>query len=195
MPNTPRLKVGLDMDGCLADFIGAFRNESALVLGRQILGEPENWDFSNWMSQEEMDRVFHRIHNIRNWFQNFVQPLPYVAMFLRRYCQENEVYFISTRSEGLGDPVQVQTQNWLRSVYVEFPTVIITKHKGEVAAALRLDVFLDDKPENLEDIKQHSPLTRLFLQDASHNQDSTIGKRISNFKEFVDESSRRPQGT
>jgi len=187
MSDTRRLKIGLDIDGCIADFIGAFRNEAAMVLDRQMLGEPVDWDFSNWMNTKEQSRIWNRIQNTENWFEKYPRPMPGVIANLRHLTRRHEIYFISNRIETKGDPVQVQTQFWLEALQVDFPTVIITKHKGAIAAALGLNIFLDDKPENLIDINNHLGTVKLFLQDSSHNQDATIGIRVHNFEEFIDE--------
>lgn len=179
------MKIGLDIDGVLADFIGAFRNEASWVLGRRITGEPANWDFSNWMTAEEQNKVWVRVRSTDNWFEKYPRPMPGVWENLYNLTAKHEVYFISARDNTAGDPVQVQTQHWLRGLKIEFPTVIITKTKGPIVAALKLDVFLDDKTQNLEDIQLSSPGTKLFLQNASHNQKDKIGIRIVNFKEFM----------
>ena len=184
-----RLKVGVDLDGVLANFTSAFKQEAEQVLDRRLEGSPVNWEMSNWMTDAEQTRVWNRIKASEDWFQLYVNPLPGVSRNIIHLDKYADPYFVSTRIQTAGKPIKVQSQIWLNELGVEYPTVVITKDKGLVCKALGIAAFIDDKPENLEDIAKESPSTQLFLQDASYNRDYKEPKgwtRVLTFEAFVD---------
>ena len=98
------------------------------------------------------------------------------------------VYFITNRRQGAGFPIEQQTQMWLSDLGIQFPTVIVTKDKGPIVAALELDVFVDDKYANMVSIEKHSPKTKLFFMTQPQNEELEIPKnwtRVNDFMSFV----------
>ncbi|MFB3855536.1 MAG: hypothetical protein ACE148_17190 [Vicinamibacterales bacterium] len=64
-----------------------------------------------------------------------------------------EVIFITQRPSTAGDTCQVQTQRWLERHGFARPSVFVIRgSRGRVAAALDLDVVIDDRPENSLDV-------------------------------------------
>lgn len=184
-----RPRVGVDIDGVLANFTSAFKQEAEQVLDRKLEGQPADWEMSNWMTEAEQTKVWNRIKASEDWFSLYVGPLPGVIRSITHLDKFADPYFISTRIQTAGKPIKVQSQVWLNELGIEFPTVIITKDKGIVAKALKLEAFVDDKPENLEDIAKESPTTKLFLLEASYNRSYKEPKgwtRVPTFEAFVD---------
>lgn len=99
-------------------------------------------------------------------------------------------YFITNRPDTAGDPAEIQTAKWLNlCLCVDYPTVIVAERKGPIIAALDLDYYIDDKPENCMDAAGYRPQCKTFLQDASHNKwfDDPRITRIPSFDSFVRE--------
>ena len=63
-----------------------------------------------------------------------------------------------------GDTTQVQSQRWLRAHGFELPSVMVMRgSRGKVAAALSLDVVIDDRPENCLDVMADSTAKPLLI--------------------------------
>jgi hypothetical protein len=64
-----------------------------------------------------------------------------------------EVIFVTQRPPSAGDTCQVQTQRWLAKHGFALPSVFVLRgSRGKLAAALDLDVVVDDRPENCLDV-------------------------------------------
>lgn len=182
-----RLNIGLDVDGVLADFISAFLKEAETLLGRKITGTQTTWDFEDSLtiSHSEVRRVWQRINDIPNWFFISVEAYPEVVNYLIWLTEHHNVYFITSRRHENGFTSERQTQMFLDNLGVQFPNVIANKEKGALAAALELDYFLDDYPENVESVERSSPKTRCYLLNRSYNADSRCN-RVGSFASFID---------
>lgn len=185
-----RLKLGIDVDGVLADFVSAFRLEAQTVLGREFPHFSSSWNFSNWnITKAEETKVWDHIEATDNWFYLYLNSLPGVSQNIPWLTNEHEVYFITTRIQTAGLPIQRQTEMYLSDLGVEFPTVIVTRDKGPIAAALQLDAFLDDKFENVARVAECSSKTKPYLMGASYNSSYEIPKRwkvVNCFQEFIE---------
>jgi len=188
-----RLKIGIDVDDVVIDFMEAFRKEAQTITGRELQGPPGSWDFANWgLTAEEEEAIWKHIYNTPNWFRECCcSPVEGVQELLPELCTNHEVYFITARREGIGEwSTQTQTAFTLESLGVIYPQVIVRKNKGQIVAALGLDIFIDDKPENLEDIHRWSNKTDLFIMNQSHNQKPVFEHwwyRVFSFTQFVRE--------
>jgi uncharacterized HAD superfamily protein len=183
-----RLKIGVDVDGVLVDFVAAFKKEAAQVLGREIIGEQTSWDFEDSLeiSQSEVSKVWDSIDATPDWFYLNAIAKPGVEHYLPWLTRAHDVYFITSRKQGAGLPVAYQTQLCLYELGVEFPVVIANTDKGETAAALELDAFVDDYIKNIERVCKVSPKTRVYIMDATYNKDfEGPFTRVTCFEDFA----------
>ena len=82
----------------------------------------------------------------------------------------HEVYFITSRP---GVFAKRQTEMWLQlnGFRWETPTVIVSWEKGLVAAGVNLDVFVDDKPDNLLKVRrQMGTRCSYYIVDYPYNR-------------------------
>mgnify|MGYP003345872589 CR=1 FL=1 len=64
-----------------------------------------------------------------------------------------EVIFLTQRPRSAGEVTQLQTQRWLAQHGFEFPSVFVLRgSRGKAAAALHVDIVLDDRPDNCLDV-------------------------------------------
>jgi hypothetical protein len=64
-----------------------------------------------------------------------------------------EVIFLTSRPETSGDTAQAQSHRWLSARGFTSPSVFVVHgSRGKIAAALALDVLVDDRPENCLDV-------------------------------------------
>ena len=195
-PRDNRMRIGLDVDGVLADFIGAFREIAQDVLHKPCQGPSGNWHFDKWgLTKEDVQKVWDKIEKISYFWEDLPLLSDVNVGDLKRLNRIARLFFITSRSAIGGQPVELQTAWWLnRKFNLIFPTVLVTdgsKEKGELAYALKLDYFIDDKRENCIDVVHCSPNTRVFVRDMSYNQDlgdyAEVITRVHSFDDFIKE--------
>lgn len=181
------MRIGIDIDDVLASFIPRFRKEC-----RELFGAPEediepvDWGCSNFgLSEAEINAVWRKINNTKN-FHETLETKP--DAWGLSHIQGHTLFFLTTRKQTRGDLVEAQTCRWLKDKFrLEFPTVIVSARKPELAAALELDVFIDDKPETCEAVKLARPECQVFLRNSSHNANHKESEgiiRVGSFQEF-----------
>jgi len=161
------VKIGIDMDGVLADYVTAataLEAQGVNVFGHVSASE------SFWRELEPCD------------------PLPWKT--LGRLVAVDETYFITRR---YGIRPQEQTASWLKSMSMnDGPGVIIVptdKTKGVLAGALGLTAMVDDQPGVLEAVYRHAPACKGFLIDRPHNRGVSLRRsqqRVGSLAQALD---------
>jgi hypothetical protein len=185
------LRIGLDVDGVLANFASAYYDCEARLFGADNVhsrpGDPENQPTDDVVStrpvespenagtrpqepRRRRDAVWQAIRE-SNDFWTMLKPIEEGAV-ARLYAltrqHQWEVFFIVQRPASRGDSVQRQTQRWLAAQGFEFPSVLtIPGSRGAAAAALRLDYHVDDSARNCIDVKAHSAAKPILVVDPS----------------------------
>lgn len=117
-------------------------------------------------------------------------PYPKTPAVLKRLQKlavtGHDVYFITTR---VGVECKRQSELWLQKEGFMLPTVIISASKGQVADGIGLNVFIDDKPENIEDVifgTIHG--ARCYLLNRPYNLDRQVRDctRVNSVEEMLD---------
>src|SRR5690606_27674707 len=69
-----------------------------------------------------------------------------------------------SRPRTAGDIVQLQSQRWLERHGFDYPSLfVVSTSRGRIAAALELDVVVDDRPENCLDIAIDSKARAILI--------------------------------
>lgn len=181
--------IGIDLDDVLADFMTAYTKLANEIHGRPSVDtQPVDWEWTNYgLTKDEQQVVWDRIAATPNfWASLAVEPGATWEMMER--LKKHSLSFITARVQCNGDTVQHQSCQWLLNNFgLPFPQVHVAYDKGALAAALKLDYFVDDRPKNVLEIKNAVPTCNVFLKDASHNQkfnDPRI-ERVKDFDTFV----------
>ena len=125
------LRIAFDMDGVLADMDGAARRHNGQRSFWKHVDETENF----WQSLEE------------------IEPGSVKRISEGATAGRWEVIFLTKRPRSAGETAQIQTQRWLQDRGFPLPSVYVVQgSRGTIAAALDLQVVVDDRPENCLDI-------------------------------------------
>ena len=146
------MRVGIDIDGVLADMDGAVSDGPA----GQIAA-----DF--WETLDELE-------------PGMVKQLAEIAA-----AEGWEVFFLTRRPETGGDPAQIQTERWLeRHGFVRPCVHIVRGARAKLVRALGIDLLIDDTLENCLDVALESKAASILIwnRDPSHARKSLRGLNV-----------------
>ena len=200
------LKIGIDIDGVLAKFVDTYGLMFLRELGHAIPREtdkyPTRWDFDRERLQNEgyaedqiddmIGRVWNNITKQGSSFWSMLEAYPGTEDALyrlsKRIAYGDDIYFITHRP---GYMAKWMSEMWLTVHGAKNPTVLMAHgNKGLIAAGLKLDVFVDDKPENNRDVMMATEPgnTRVYLIDRPWNRSvgDDQGRRVGSLDEVLD---------
>jgi hypothetical protein len=157
------LRLGIDIDGVLADFRNAFRETARECLRREVVSDA---DTDNSLSHLDIDRVWNHIARRPNWWMTLraYEPAEIANLYAVARAHKWEVCFLTKRPASAGDSVQFQTQWWLEQQGFYLPAVItVPGSRGDLANALRLDLAIDDQFVNCAEIIGAGPTKALLM--------------------------------
>jgi uncharacterized HAD superfamily protein len=164
------LKIGIDIDGVLANFNSAYIRLLGRIGGKYVdtSYQPTQWSYETDLGfdGETVHMAWEEIKKGGFWYS--LDPLADV-LDLPDICEDHDVYFITQRP---GKYAKLESEDWLREHYgVDVPTVLITESgKGPIVKALDLDLFIDDRDKNILDVRRESPRTHCFIVDRPYNR-------------------------
>lgn len=164
------LRVGIDIDGVLADFRTAFHAAArGLVDASLQVGDADEAD--RVLSESAIKRAWREVSDTHNWWTTLsaFEPAEIARLYALARRYKWEVFFLTKRPPTRGDTVQIQTQAWLEQQGFYLPAVVtVPGSRGELANALRLDFVVDDQELNcVEVISASGAKALLMLRDAS----------------------------
>ena len=178
------LRLAFDLDGVFAD-LGAQLNGSADTEGTD--GVPDavqtasndpvgkaatatetgvELPFSTPHLKGAGRRVWKKLSATQNFWESLSEIEPGSVRRLATLARERkwEVIFLTSRPTTRGDAVQIQSQRWLEQHGYTLPSVFVTKgSRGRIAAALSLDIVVDDNPENCLDVTMESEARAILV--------------------------------
>ena len=157
-------KLGLDIDGVIANFLKAFKNAF-----------PGEVDDIHWTQSPVID------DHINALSDDFWLSLP--TLVKPEEIPIEPVCYITRRSISCKPEIAVE---WLqRNGFPLAPVIFATKDKPKyiIAKEMGVDVFVDDKYSNYVELNNNGVLC--FLMDQPHNRKFDVGyKRIFNLQEL-----------
>jgi len=171
------VRIGMDIDGVLADFLTPFYAEIKRVSGEDLfhdgqirfnkhLDYPGNFKA---FSDEIIKGMFER----SPLFWMGVQPLDRSTMaYVAQVSREIPMYFISNRVSQFHDHKNVifQTKAWLASFGIMPAGVILTNCKDAVCWTIGLTYFIEDRLKNYRRIDEYGGSTECYLLDKPYNR-------------------------
>jgi hypothetical protein len=145
------------MDGVLADLDGAIRRHQRLAgEGQSFAGRVINALKGVLMSPTaDQAALWEEIRQLDAFWESLDEIEPGCVARLADLSRGHQwqIIFLTRRPEVAGDTAQRQTQRWLQARGFELPSVYVVRgSRGQIAAALDLDVVIDDDLENCLDV-------------------------------------------
>ena len=170
------MRIAFDLDGVLADLHEPFvrtavklfpQLEQSAIGATDIGPSPEDEGVeksepaiampppSLAITRQQSDAIWRAVAASENFWEGLGEIEPGTIARLSALTDERkwEVLFITSRPRSAGRTVQRQSQRWLARMGFDLPSVyVVHGSRGQVAAALELDVVIDDRPENCLDV-------------------------------------------
>lgn len=172
------LRIGIDLDGVVADMSAALDDHANRLFGTvasapgpdvpadahaSVAPGPEPDKLSLQLKRRLTTRqhrlLWRHIRRTENFWELLDEIEPGVVARLAALASKRrwEIIFLTKRPATAGSTTQLQSQRWLAAKGFELPSVyVVTGSRGSIAASLSLDVVVDDRPENCLDIATDS---------------------------------------
>jgi len=182
------MRIAFDLDGVLADLHTAFSEAAVQLfpeLDRRALAAPtigaspddgaqdgvkEAPDLAAIsglpLSRRQSEAVWDLLGARQNFWQELAEIESGAIRRLAALADERrwEVLFITSRPKSAGVTVQRQSQEWLQRMGFPMPSAyVVHGSRGRVAAALSLDVVIDDRPDNCLDVVLESKAGAILI--------------------------------
>jgi hypothetical protein len=187
------LRIGVDLDGTLADLSAAYHELEARIFGAAASAEKvddasatddpsRNSTVPTGRERERRQEAVWREIRATKDFWTTLSPLePTAVRDLHRAAldQNWEVFFITQRPQTAGSPAQLQSQRWLIEHGFPTPSVLtLTGSRGKAAHALDLDFLIDDLPKNCVDVLSDSKCQPILIVRDSEPTVEIAAKRM-----------------
>jgi hypothetical protein len=173
------MRLGFDLDGTLADMHSALVLEArrlfpdidpAAVPNSTATDEvtgPQDQDADpkaeaadeslsiGALTARQQRELWKAVRARENFWESLDEIEPGALARLHSLVQSRrwELIFLTSRPETAGDTAQAQSHRWLSAHGYPDPSVFVVHgSRGKIAAALHLDVLVDDRPENCLDV-------------------------------------------
>ncbi len=156
------LRLGFDLDGVFADLGGRLNKYSSSSPGTPDVDGPLDTTHLRGASA----KTWSRVAAMENFWESLDEIEPGSVRQLASLARERrwDVIFLTSRPDSKGDSVQVQSQRWLENKGYLLPSVFVTKgSRGRIAAALALDLVVDDNPGNCLDVATESDARAILV--------------------------------
>jgi hypothetical protein len=182
------LRIAFDLDGVLADMEGRLVREATALFGDRIVqredsdpgtealdgGGPAQTDgnlvtpplLGISLSPRQERRLWRHVASIDCFWESLeeIEPGTVASLAERAAVGRWETIFLTSRPQTAGPTAQVQTQRWLEAKGFPQPSVFVVQgSRGRIAAALALDLVVDDSPENCLDVVSDSDARALLI--------------------------------
>lgn len=133
------------------------------------------------MTSRQERKLWRRVGSVDNFWETLEDCEPGVVARLAALASERrwEIIFLTKRPESAGATAQVQSQRWLEAKGFAHPSVYVVRgSRGRIAAALDLDLVIDDRPENCLDVVVDSKARAILVWRDDEKQLPAAARRL-----------------
>jgi hypothetical protein len=133
------------------------------------------------LTRKQSDAVWRHLAAIENFWESLAEVEPGAIAQLAKLSEERrwEVLFITSRPTSNGRTVQRQSQRWLEARGFPLPSVFVVHgSRGRIAAALDIDVVIDDRADNCLDVVLESKAGALLLWRGTEDTVPVSARRL-----------------
>jgi hypothetical protein len=133
------------------------------------------------LTPRQQRQLWDAVRSTTNFWETLDETEPGIVARIAETARTRrwEIIFLTSRPSSSGDIVQVQSQRWLRSHGLEFPSIfVVSTSRGRIASALELDVVVDDRPENCLDIALDSKARAILIWRGNETGVSASARRL-----------------
>jgi len=187
------LRIGFDLDGVLADMEGALLAEATTLFGGATGDDQPPLDSEDGsiadkpsvtglgLSVRRQSRLWRHVQTIENFWEALNELEPGVIARLASIAEQRrwQVMFLTKRFDTAGLTAQRQSQRWLESKGFRYPSVYVVQgSRGRIAAALDLDIVVDDRSENCLDVVVDSTARAILVWRDDEKNLPTAARRL-----------------
>ena len=133
------------------------------------------------LARRQQHAIWDEVRRTENFWESLHETEPGIVSRIAAVAEERrwEVIFITTRPASGGDTTQRQSQRWLAAHGFPLPSVFVASgSRGKIAAALSLDLFVDDRADNCLDVKVDSHARAVLVDRSASPQVGTNARRL-----------------
>lgn len=133
------------------------------------------------MTSRQERRLWRHVAEIENFWESLKEIEHGVIGRLASIAADRrwEIIFLTKRPQTAGLTAQVQSQRWLESKGFALPSVYVVQgSRGRIAAALGLDIVIDDRPENCLDVVVDSKARAILVWRQDEKALPTAARRL-----------------
>jgi len=133
------------------------------------------------MTTRQQRKLWRHVETIDNFWETLSETEPGMIARLAMMAAERrwETIFLTKRPQTAGATAQVQSQRWLEAKGFPLASVFVVQgSRGRVAAALALDIVVDDRPENCLDVVVDSRARAILVWREHEQQLPTAARRL-----------------
>lgn len=161
-------ELGFDVDGVAADFTGAMLE----AIGTDVKPEDiKEWAFKKFLTEEEGKRADEVMKDMDFWLN--LPVIDGAKQKIRALKSVGYTIIWITSPWPTCPEWEDARRDWVMEHFGDDP-VVVTKEKWKVGTSL----LVDDKPDNIEQWKEHCPDKKVFLFDAPYNRDYHGAPRV-----------------
>jgi hypothetical protein len=181
------MRIAFDLDGVLADLHKIFADsalrlfpelDAALVASPGAGSSPPVGDGADEsepeiaeprtrpLGRDQSAAVWRELCSVDNFWESLAEIEAGAIKRLATVANEHrwEIIFLTSRPHAPGRTVQRQSQLWLERHGFPLPSVYVVQgSRGRIAAALDLDVVVDDRPDNCLDVALESKARAILV--------------------------------